>query len=141
MRRPKDPALRRLHDITDAVIGRQRAPVQQVGHETIIGAAIRAMDRLGAAMDNIQLLVRQFLDSHLRAFRSRCYRVTVLPEVFHMPITRWLKTSDKPNVQTFEPAPYDIEVVQTTIDTAEAEKQLAHARQQIELTKSYPGRR
>jgi len=53
----------------------------------------------------------------------------------------WIKTSDKPGEQTFEAAPYDIEVVQNTIDMAEAEEQLAHARQQIALTKSYPGRR
>jgi hypothetical protein len=36
------------------------------------------VDRLGAAMDHVQLFVRQFLDSHLRAFRSRCYRAAVL---------------------------------------------------------------
>jgi hypothetical protein len=53
----------------------------------------------------------------------------------------WLKTSDKPSEQTFEAAPYDIEVVQNTLDMAEAEKQLDHARQQIELAKKYPGRR
>jgi hypothetical protein len=54
---------------------------------------------------------------------------------------RWSKTSDKPSEQTFELPPYGTEVVQNTVDMAEAEKQLAHARQQIELTKSYPGRR
>jgi hypothetical protein len=53
----------------------------------------------------------------------------------------WLETSDKPGEQTFEAAPYD-EVVRNTIDMAEAEKQLDHARQQLELlAKKYPGRR
>jgi hypothetical protein len=54
----------------------------------------------------------------------------------------WLKTSDKPSEQTFELPPYRAEVVRSTVlDTVEAEKQLAHARQQIDLTKFYPGRR
>jgi hypothetical protein len=54
----------------------------------------------------------------------------------------WIKTSDKASEQTFEQPPYRTEVVQSTVlDTVEAEKQLAHARQQIELTKTYPGRR
>jgi hypothetical protein len=53
----------------------------------------------------------------------------------------WLKTSDEPHEQTFEAAPYGMEVVRNTIDMAEAEKQLAHARQQIALAKKYPGHR
>jgi hypothetical protein len=54
----------------------------------------------------------------------------------------WLKTSDKPSEQTFELPAYRTEVVQNRIDMAEAEKQLAHARQQLELlAKKYPGRR
>jgi hypothetical protein len=54
----------------------------------------------------------------------------------------WIKTSDKASKQTFELSPYRTEVVRSTVlDMAEAERQLAHARQQIELTKTYPGRR
>jgi hypothetical protein len=54
----------------------------------------------------------------------------------------WIKTADKPSEQTFETAPYGVEVVRNTIDMAEAERQLAHARQQLEpLAKKYPGRR
>ena len=54
----------------------------------------------------------------------------------------WTKTADKPNEQTFETAPYGVEVVRNMADTAEAEKQLEHARQQLELlAKKYPGRR
>jgi hypothetical protein len=53
----------------------------------------------------------------------------------------WAKTTDKPSEQTFELPAYRTEVVQNTVDMAEAERQLDHARQQIALTKSYPGRR
>ena len=56
----------------------------------------------------------------------------------------WTKTADKPNEQTFESRPYRIEVLPAAdpADMAEAERQLAHARQQLELlAKKYPGRR
>ena len=55
----------------------------------------------------------------------------------------WTKTADKPNEQTFESRPYRIEVLPAVdpVDMAEAEKRLDHARQQIDLTKRYPGRR
>ena len=54
---------------------------------------------------------------------------------------RWTKTPGKPSEETYECTLYRTEVVQTTPDMTEAEKQLRHANEQLELTRQrYPGR-
>jgi hypothetical protein len=54
--------------------------------------------------------------------------------------TRWTERPAASNVQTFDFAPYEQEVIGHPYDTAEAERQLAHANGQLELTRHYPGR-
>ena len=52
---------------------------------------------------------------------------------------RWTKTPGKPS-EEYECALYGTEVVQTTLDMTEAEKQLRHANEQLVLAGAYPGR-
>jgi hypothetical protein len=53
----------------------------------------------------------------------------------------WIKAQDnKPNEETFELPPYDVEVRQPIIDQKEEERQLKHAEEQLALTRQYPGR-
>jgi hypothetical protein len=52
---------------------------------------------------------------------------------------RWIR-SQGPGMQGYETPCYGTDVVSCDIDTAEAEQQLAHARQQEELQGLYPGR-
>jgi hypothetical protein len=51
---------------------------------------------------------------------------------------RWIQTSDKPSEQTYDP--YKTSVLVTTTDTADADQQRRHAKQQLELTRHYPDR-
>jgi hypothetical protein len=53
---------------------------------------------------------------------------------------RWTRRRPKPNVQMYETAPYETQVIDVQFDTAEAERQLQHANQQLELQSQYPGR-
>jgi hypothetical protein len=54
--------------------------------------------------------------------------------------TRWSQRRASFNVQTFDCAPYETEVIGHPYDTTEAERQLAHANQQLALQSQYPGR-
>jgi hypothetical protein len=62
-------------------------------------------------------------------------------EIRRIGAQRWIKTYDKPNEETYELSPYGVEVQQTLVDQTEAEKQLKHAQQQLDLTNVYPGRK
>jgi hypothetical protein len=53
---------------------------------------------------------------------------------------RWTKRRTHPSVQTFDCAPCEAEVIGAPIDAAQAEEQLRHANQQLELQSQYPGR-
>jgi hypothetical protein len=53
---------------------------------------------------------------------------------------RWTKTPGKPSEQSFECRAYDAEIVSPALDTSEAQAQLQHAQQQLELSEQYPGR-
>jgi hypothetical protein len=55
-------------------------------------------------------------------------------------VGRWTKTLGKPSEETYECTLYGTEVVQTTLDMTEAEKQLRHANEQLVLAGAYPGR-
>jgi hypothetical protein len=52
----------------------------------------------------------------------------------------WTKTSGTQSEEVYEFAPYKTEVLANEPDMAEAERQLAHAREQQELASQYPGR-
>jgi hypothetical protein len=52
----------------------------------------------------------------------------------------WSKTSDKPSAQTFELPPYPSTVVQNEPDMSEAQRQLQHAKEQLDLAGQYLGR-
>jgi hypothetical protein len=55
-------------------------------------------------------------------------------------VVRWTQTPSKPSEETYECTLYGTEVVQTTLDMTEAEKQLRHANEQLVLAGAYPGR-
>ena len=50
---------------------------------------------------------------------------------------RWTKTPGKPSEQSFECRAYDAEIVSPALDTSEAQAQLQHAQQQLELSEQY----
>jgi hypothetical protein len=54
---------------------------------------------------------------------------------------RWTKTTEKPREQTSELPAYPMAVVQNEPDMNGAQRQLQHAKEQLDLTKQYPGRR
>jgi hypothetical protein len=55
--------------------------------------------------------------------------------------SRWRRVKpNKPNEQTIESRPFDMEVVSTDLDYSSVKAQLRHARQQQELAATYPGR-
>ena len=51
---------------------------------------------------------------------------------------RWRRRRTKPSVQIYDAAPYETQVIEVNFDTVEAERQLQHANQQLELTRYYP---
>ena len=53
---------------------------------------------------------------------------------------RWNKVPTTPDTQTYEFDPCTAEVVGPETDVREAVRQLDHARQQLDLTRQYPGR-
>ena len=46
---------------------------------------------------------------------------------------RWIKTPEKPRAQTFEVPAYPMAVVQNEPDTSEAQRQLQHAKEQLNI--------
>jgi hypothetical protein len=55
-------------------------------------------------------------------------------------MSHWRHRPSKPNEQVYETPPYTTEIIEVEFDTTEAKRQLAHANQQLALTRQYPGR-
>ena len=53
---------------------------------------------------------------------------------------RWTKTAETPGEQTFELPAYPTAVVQNESDVSEAQRQLQHAKEQLDLAAQYPDR-
>jgi hypothetical protein len=56
---------------------------------------------------------------------------------------RWSRRRTKPSEQVYDAAPYETQVISVEISTAkaaEAERELTHANEQLELQSKYPGR-